>query len=100
VNCNISELVGKTLSKIEVDRNRDEIVFETADGQKYKMLHHDDFCESVTIEDIAGDLNDLIGSPITKAEESSNSQDAPKPGYVESYTWTYYEDVSFVKMDD
>lgn len=69
----ITELVGKTLSKIE--RHEDELVFHCADGTKYKMFHQRDCCESVVIEDITGDLDDLIGTPIIKATEDSNTDD-------------------------
>lgn len=103
----ISELVGKTLS--EINNTSEEIIFISKDGSKYKMYHDQDCCEGVSIDDINGDLNDLIGTPILKAEEVSN-EDFEKEWegsfiktnewgsrttedgqyYPESHTWTFY----------
>ena len=70
MNAEISELVGKTV--VSIDKKYDELIFICATGEKYKMYHSQDCCEKVTIEDICGDLDDLIGTPILKAEEVSN----------------------------
>ena len=70
MNAEISELVGKTV--VSIDKKDDELIFFCATGEKYKMYHSQNCCESVTIEDICGDLDDLIGTPILKAEEVSN----------------------------
>ncbi len=87
-----SELQGKTLSKIIVGKDDgDEIEFITSDGERYLMSHNQDCCENVTIEDINGDLNDVIGSPILVAEERSNSENPPEHHDPESFTWTFYE---------
>ncbi len=67
---NIKDLVGKVLTKIE--DSEDELIFTCSDGTIYKMYHRQDCCESVYIEDINGDLNSLVGSPILLAEEVSN----------------------------
>ena len=85
----ISELLGKTFSNVQRE-NDEEIIFLMSDGTKYKMYHQQDCCECVRIEDVEGDLEDLIGSPILQAEESTNN-DAPRPEYAESYTWTFYK---------
>ena len=88
-NVKFADLIGKTLSKI--DNDSDEIVFTCEDGTKYKQYHDQDCCESVSVEDIAGDLADLIGSPILVADESS-SDDSVKPELEsDSYTWTFYK---------
>jgi hypothetical protein len=87
---NIEKLLGKTLLSIDVDQKSDEIIFHCEDGEKYLMHHDQDCCESVYIEDIAGDLNDLINTPITMAEGSSNCDD-PKHEDEESHTWTFYK---------
>ena len=89
----ISALVGKTISAI--DRNGDKsLTFQTADGEEYVMYHEQDCCESVSIEDLNGDLEDLIGSPILLAEENSSTEQpdgVPEPKYAdESRTWTFY----------
>jgi hypothetical protein len=59
------------------------------------MYHEQDCCESVIIDDINGDINDLIGSPILIAEESTNENENPFyftiPEYQESFTWTFYK---------
>ncbi|WP_395046188.1 hypothetical protein [Flavobacterium sp.] len=73
MEANISELKGKVLSKIEKIDNK-EFIFHLENGETYKMYHDQDCCESVSIEDINGDLDDLIGTPILLAEEVSNDE--------------------------
>jgi hypothetical protein len=85
----VTELIGKTLTEIKVNEDKDEIYFETSDGETYHMWHIQDCCESVSIEDIIGDINDLIGSPITMAEEIA--EEAEEEKYVDSATWTFYK---------
>lgn len=88
---NISALLGKTLSDINVDRDNDEIIFTCTDGDQFKMLHMQDCCESVSIDDIVGDIQDLLDSPITMAEVVTNDDAKPKEYADESYTWTFYK---------
>lgn len=94
-----SELVGKTLKEVK-KIDEEQLRFETVDGEEYVMMHHQDCCEHVYIEDICGDLEDLVGSPIVVAEEVSNSgefsdgwpDNVPEPEYSdESWTWTFYK---------
>lgn len=43
------------------------------------------------IDDIEGDVRDLVGQPLVVAEDvSSDDFPAPPGDYVESYTWTFY----------
>lgn len=53
------------------------------------MQHHQSCCETVYLEDINGDLDDLIGSPILQSEASSS--DATGHNGCESGTWTFYK---------
>lgn len=91
------ELKGKTLTKIDGVIGDNEMIFETSTGKVYKLYHEQDCCESVNINDIIGDLSDIIGSPILLAEEVSNDIDPegykpPYPnGYRDSFTWTFYK---------
>lgn len=86
--CNVSVLLGKTLSNVEMNKGKDEVIFTTEDGEKYVMYHEQDCCESVSIEDITGNLEDLVGAPILKAEETSNDDNPPKG--ADSHEWTFY----------
>lgn len=106
-----SSIIGKTLTsaKIVGDYN-DRIQFVTSENEVLEMYHEQDCCENVTIDDIEGDLEDLVGSPILQAEEVSNeefektwetefsiedeygSKINKKGEYLpESYTWTFYK---------
>lgn len=87
----ISVLLGKTLVAATGKKGDDEIIFKTTDGKEYWLYHEQDCCEGVAVEDICGEMSDLIGSPITQAEESSNEPDPGRPGeYSDSWTWTFY----------
>jgi hypothetical protein len=90
----LSALVGETLARIEGGKGEAELLLWTAGGTGFAMFHDQDCCESVSIEDIAGDLSDLIGTPILEAYESTSADrpgDVPEPEYPpESQTWTFY----------
>jgi hypothetical protein len=89
-----STLQGKTLKSITGCGGASEIIFECENGEKYRLFHYQDCCESVTVESIVGDLGDLIGTPILLAEEAS-SRDTPSDYTYEyepeSLTWTFYK---------
>jgi len=84
----LEELLGKTMKS--VTRNGDETIdFEAVTGERWQMYYEPDCCAVCTIEDVIGDLEDLVGAPIALAEESTNS-DSPKDEYADSFTWTFY----------
>lgn len=89
----VNELIGKTLTKIERIGD-DELIFFCDTSEAYHMNHDQVCCENVIIDDICGDLDDLIGSKILLAEEASNNGDlsgAEDPYSNLSHTWTFYK---------
>lgn len=88
-------LVGKTLT--EVNQFNDEIYFKTSDNKVFKMFHNQDCCEYVAIEEIIGDLQDLVGNPILQAEEVSSNDPGDRIDNSYDYdeykseTWTFYK---------
>jgi hypothetical protein len=89
-----ADLIGKTLTGVSGEVDGDEVVFQCDDGSTFKLHHSQDCCESVSIESITGDLADLIGVPILRAEEvTSDTTPADfKHDYEpESQTWTFYK---------
>lgn len=87
----IQTLIGKTLTSIR--NSGDEVLFVTDKDETYRMYHDQDCCESVSVEDIVGDLNDLLNTPILNASEdqSQDRQVWEDPNYYrDSFTWTFY----------
>lgn len=86
---NFETLVGKTITSVEgLEKGGEEIIFKTADGKTYKMYHDQCCCESVYIEDVWGDVENIINSPVLLAEEKSCGGENDCD---ESYTWTFYK---------
>jgi hypothetical protein len=81
---NISHMIGKRFDSVVADK--DTILFVCYQGL-YKMYHDQSCCESVEIESIVGDLDDLCGSPILEAEESTGTGETDWG----SSTWTFYK---------
>ena len=94
MDLNINELLGKQLVSITGRTGDDAMTFTTSNGEEYQLYHEQDCWESVSIEEIIGDLGDLINSTIVEAEEVHGGDDPAgwEPGeYTDSYTWTFYK---------
>ena len=101
------DLIGKVLVSVDlvsvedkgdesVEDKGDEMVFTLDNGEAYKLYHKQDCCESVSVEDVIGDLNDLVGSPILMAEEVSQKENPEgvtktPTKHQDSFTWTFYK---------
>lgn len=91
------DMLGAQLKRVERIYGEEMIRFVSTDGRAWRMFHSQDCCETVEIEDICGDLDDLTYHPITMAEVVSYTG-APGDGTPEefkrdeeSYTWTFYK---------
>lgn len=84
-----SELRGAVLTSIVIDKEGDEVRFETKAGESYVMYHEQDCCETVWLEDVNGDMDDLVGEPILLAE--GVSQGGESEDDWGSSTWTFYK---------
>ena len=83
-------LKGVTLISIEgASEGSDRVTMRSECGKTYAMYHIEDCCESVEIQDIAGDIEDLLNTPILEAYEESNSDNRPDNA-DDSWTWTFY----------
>jgi hypothetical protein len=89
--CDVKDMEGKNLVSVRgLEVGSDEVIFSTECGERYRMLHHQDCCEFVVIEDLEGDTTDLEGGLVVIAEEVS-SDDTELPSGHESCTWTFYK---------
>ena len=97
----IQDLLGETIRFIhkDVDNGSDKLIFFTDSAKIYKMHHMQDCSEDVGIDDICGDLKDLLNSPVLLADASSNNNyddkdlaPSSKHPYIDdSFTWTFYK---------
>ena len=90
-SANIADMVGKTFTSVKSTGT--QLVFENS-VDRYVFFHQQGCCESVRIEDIVGDLSDLEGEVLLKAEETSNVFDllnTAEQEFSESGTWTFYK---------
>jgi len=68
-----ANMVGATMVKVTgAEKGSESMTFHAEDGRRFTFFHSQDCCESVDIEDVCGDVDDLVGSPIVYAEEVSN----------------------------
>ncbi len=85
-------LKGMTLDGAVLNETEDEVIFTTSEGRVFKLYHEQDCCEGVSVEEIHGDLEDIVGSKILLAEEVVSSDvPAKDPEWAESWTWTFYK---------
>ena len=63
----IDDMKGQTFTKVYVTDDKSELVFEN-DEFIFMFYHESDCCEDVQVEDVVGDLNDLVGKPLDIVE--------------------------------
>jgi len=83
-------MVGRTFAEVTGSVGDEVMRFVDADGRGVRFYHEQSCCENVLIEDVCGDIADLIGSPILLAEAVSN-MNGPELPDADSYTWTFYK---------
>lgn len=87
----VDVLIGKTLVRVQ-QIEREQLLFLTSDGKVYRLYHAQECCETVTIEEIVGDLNDLVGTPLLVAEKQKSSDGSlADPPECVCGTWTFYK---------
>ena len=86
------QMLGKTFVQVTGAVGNFDLLFETANGERFMFSHSQDCCERVDINDIVGDLQDLVGEPLLLAEEVQGETpvDFNEREY-ESVTWTFYK---------
>ena len=82
----VSEMLNQTFTSVRSDE--ESVTFEN-DKVRYTLYHQQDCCESVVVEEIIGDLDDLENLPLLIAREDTNAEGEELPN-SESYTWTFY----------
>lgn len=80
-----TELLGKKIEFITLGDSQIHFLFN--DDKEYLMYHQEDCCEEVLIEDINGNIDDLIDSPLIMAEKVVTENE----NAVESGTWTFFK---------
>lgn len=97
----LSLMLGKTIVKASAaEVGAEVLMFLMSDGTAYGFYHEQGCCENVSIEDVCGDIADLIGSPLLQAEEATSNDGTTvdpftgvscKVDYEGSQTWTFYK---------
>lgn len=83
----LDEIIGRTIIKIEgMEKNSEKVIITLDNGDKWKMYHYQECCEQVWLEDVNGNINNLLNMPILKFDEKTNDR-ATDWG---SETFTFY----------
>ena len=88
---NVEEMLNQTFTSVRADN--ETVTFEN-DKVRYVLYHDQDCCETVMVEEIIGNLEDLENLPLLIAREDSNAEGEELPN-SESYTWTFYNFATF-----
>ena len=92
MNEGLRSMVGRTFVLVEGAVGAREMLFVDQNGERFIFTHLQDCCETVDINDISGDLDDLVGEPLLVAEQVEGSVPADwDPKFSESYTFTFYK---------
>ena len=99
VSHKFSDLTGKTIVSITdtcANKNNNTLInanlieFKCLDGSIYRLGHKSICCDDHYIENICGDLSDILNTPILLAEEVY-SKDRPEDNEYFFMQWCFYK---------
>lgn len=73
-----------------MDKYSDELIIEFTDGTVFYMKHFQDCCENVSIEDVDGDVSDLIGGEWLGVDERTKDNNMGDDDWDGIGMWTFY----------
>lgn len=83
-------MVGKTCDSVK--DFEDELIFSIDGEPRFRFYHEQDGSEHVEIADIVGDLSDLEGTPLLRAEAVEGSApEGDTDEFSERVKWTFYK---------
>jgi hypothetical protein len=83
----INDIYGRTI--IEIKHNKSEFAMTLENGDVALLHHLQECCEQFELNDVSGDVDDLINSPLIMCEMSQNDKAEPKEDF--QATWTFYK---------
>lgn len=93
-----SDLLGRTLTRVEgLHDGSEQVHFYCEDGMHYRLMHHQQCCESVALVDLDGTADILTNTDILLAEISvsvASDEDISETGNNPEYeggTWSFYK---------
>ncbi len=101
----ISLMVGLTPTKVERSSDifndyfypNEKILFHFDDDVTLVLTHEQNCCEDVTLEDVVGDLNDLVGHPLLVSELRTTYEAEEARGLDEILELVKLDDVECIK---
>lgn len=88
----LKSIINQTITNIVgANENSDRVEFTLENGKKISMYHSQDCCESVGVEYIEGNIDDIIGETVIEAYEYCEEPEQNNWEFTpESYTWTNF----------
>lgn len=94
----LSIMKDKILTAVFVHEDETRVDLIVSSNEFYSIAHSQDCCETVYLDDVVGDWQDIMNSPILHFKEMPNEAGPQKynigTGYEcedDSFTWTFYE---------
>lgn len=89
-----SDLIGKKIVEVSgLKAQSTYVYFRTECGKEYGMVHHQDCCESVDVEDVDGSAEDLVNATVMDARVETRSlgdEGVEAREAYDSFTYTFY----------
>jgi hypothetical protein len=82
----LERIIGATIQEVTGCERESKCVTFLTDRGTLRLLHRQNCCERVYLEDANGDISDLIGGVVSVAEERSN-QEGERGEYRTKYTF-------------